>query len=360
MKILDRYITRHVFFGFAAAAALLLPLFTTLDLVGELDDVTPDGYRLSQAIEVVFMTLPRRIVELGPFIALLGGIAALGQLAATRELTVMRATGLSIARIGFTATLAGLALALAWAALDEWVASPLQQNGLELRNEAMSAGAQASNDQGSVWARQDDQIVRVGNLQHKRLPVNIEIFRFDDNRSLVSYIFAESADIQDAGQWRLNNVQIKQWDQGTETTQQLDHMVWHSIFGGARLGDITLPTESLSVRQLYRYITYLKDSGQPSAQYEMAMWQKLGRPILTLAMILFAIPFAFAQPRSPNMGARLALGALVGLMVYVSNQIIVNLGLLLKMNTLITTLGPALVLLAVAIGMVGYMDRGRR
>ena len=41
------------------------------------------------------------------------------------------------------ASLAGLALALSWAALDEWVASPLQQNGLELRNEAIAAGAQA-------------------------------------------------------------------------------------------------------------------------------------------------------------------------------------------------------------------------
>jgi len=47
-------------------------------------------------------------------------------------------------------------------------------------------------------------------------------------------------------------------------------------------------------------------------------------------------------------------------MVYVSNQIIVNLGLLLKINTLITTLGPALVLLAVAIVMVAYLDRGNR
>lgn len=359
MKIVDRYITRHVFYGFAAAAALLLPLFTTLDLVGELDDVTPDGYRLSQAIEVVIMTLPRRVVELGPFIALLGGIAALGQLSATRELTVMRASGLSIARIAFTATQAGLALALAWAALDEWVASPLQQNGLELRTEAMAAGAQASNDQGSVWARQDDQIVRIGSLQHKRLPANIEIFRFAPDLSLISYIFAQTADIQDAGLWRLNNVQVKHWQQGTETAEQLDHLPWQSIFGGARLGDITLPTESLSARQLYRYIKYLKGSGQPSAQYEMAMWQKLGRPILTLSMILSAIPFAFAQPRSPNLGARLALGALVGLLIYVSNQIIVNLGLLLNMNTLITTLGPALVLLAVAIVMVGYLDRGR-
>ena len=43
MKIFSRYIIRNLFLGFAAAAGLLLPLFTTFNLIGELDDVSPDG-----------------------------------------------------------------------------------------------------------------------------------------------------------------------------------------------------------------------------------------------------------------------------------------------------------------------------
>lgn len=72
MNVFSRYLIRHLFLGFAAAAGLLLPLFTTFNLINELDDVSPGGYRWTQAVLVVLMTLPRTLVELSPFIALLG------------------------------------------------------------------------------------------------------------------------------------------------------------------------------------------------------------------------------------------------------------------------------------------------
>ena len=78
MNVFSRYLIRHLFLGFAAAAGLLLPLFTTFNLINELDDVSPGGYRWTQAVLVVLMTLPRTLVELSPFIALLGGIVGLG------------------------------------------------------------------------------------------------------------------------------------------------------------------------------------------------------------------------------------------------------------------------------------------
>ena len=89
----------------------------------------------------------------------------------------------------------------------------------------------------------------------------------------------------------------------------------------------------------------------------MAMWQKLGRPLLTLAMILFAVPFTFAQPRSPGLGGRLAIGAVVGLLIYVSNQIIANLGLLLAGNVMLTTLLPSGALLGIALWLIYRFDR---
>lgn len=53
MNVFSRYLIRHLFLGFAAAAGLLLPLFTTFNLINELDDVSPGGYRWTQAVLVV-------------------------------------------------------------------------------------------------------------------------------------------------------------------------------------------------------------------------------------------------------------------------------------------------------------------
>ena len=126
MKIFSRYLIRNIFIGFAAAAGLLIPLFTTFNLMNELDDVSPGGYHWTQAVVVVLMTLPRSLIDLGPFIALLGGIVGLGQLSKSMELTAIRTTGFSIFRISIVALCAGLMLTVSLGAIDEWIASPLE------------------------------------------------------------------------------------------------------------------------------------------------------------------------------------------------------------------------------------------
>lgn len=93
MNVFSRYLIRHLFLGFAAAAGLLLPLFTTFNLINELDDVSPGGYRWTQAVLVVLMTLPRTLVELSPFIALLGGLLARGSYRKTVSLPPFAARG---------------------------------------------------------------------------------------------------------------------------------------------------------------------------------------------------------------------------------------------------------------------------
>ena len=74
-------------------------------------------------------------------------------------------------------------------------------------------------------------------------------------------------------------------------------------------------------------------------------------------MILLAIPFTFSAPRAPGLGSRLAVGVIVGLLTYVCDQIIVNLGLLYSLNVQLTTLAPPILLLAVALILVYRFDR---
>ncbi|AMB88091.1 LPS export ABC transporter permease LptG [Pseudomonas agarici] len=360
MKIASWYLIRNVLIGFVAAAALLLPLFTTFDLINELDDVTSGGYRWNQALLVVLMTLPRRAVDLSPFIALLGGIVGLGQLATTQELTAMRTAGISIVRIAATTVVAGLILVVMMGALDEWAASPLQQRGVLLRNEALAISGESAGQDGSIWARRGDEVARIGTMSRHNTPLRIEIFRYAPDMSLKSYVFADSANIRPDGTWLLKNAQIKEWKQTDESTSQQEYLVWQSVFSEQRLRELTLPTDSFSIRQLYHYIQFLAGSDQTTAEYEMAMWQKLGRPVLTLAMILFAVPFTFVQQRSPGLGGRLAIGALLGLLIYVSNQIIANLGLLFAGNVMLTTLLPAFVLLGIAMMLIHRFDRVSR
>lgn len=181
MNVFSRYLIRHLFLGFAAAAGLLLPLFTTFNLINELDDVSPGGYRWTQAVLVVLMTLPRTLVELSPFIALLGGIVGLGQLSKNSELTAIRSTGFSIFRIALVALVAGILWTVSLGAIDEWVASPLQQQALQIKSTATALGEDDDITGNMLWARRGNEFVTVKSLNEQGQPVGVEIFHYRDD-----------------------------------------------------------------------------------------------------------------------------------------------------------------------------------
>ncbi|WP_410014608.1 LPS export ABC transporter permease LptG [Sodalis sp. C49] len=352
MNIFSRYLIRNVFIGFLAAAGLLIPLFTTFNFINELDDVSANGYRWTQALVVVLMTLPRCLIDLGPFIALLGGIVGLDQLAKSQELTAMRTAGFSIFSISLVILYSGLMLTVSLGALDEWVASPLQQRALQLKNTAVAQANDTVSSGNALWARRNNEFVTVNTLDKHHQPLGIEIFYYKPDLSLESYIYAKKATIVDGGMWVLHGVNQKKWANGKETVIAQENLQWQSIFNNISLEELTMPGYSFSIKQLRHYIRYLRNTDQPNIEFELALWQKLGRPILILAMILLSIPFTFSIPRAPGLGSRLAVGVIVGLLTYISYQIIVSLGLLFSLNVQLTTLTPPMLLLIIALILV--------
>jgi lipopolysaccharide export system permease protein len=108
MKIIDRYIASSYFKGMVPVMVLLLALFSFLALAEELEEVGNGTFRQIDAFLVVLYTSPRRMVDLMPVTALLGGLMGLGAMANHQELMAARAAGLSKARMAnpvFKATL---------------------------------------------------------------------------------------------------------------------------------------------------------------------------------------------------------------------------------------------------------------
>lgn len=287
----------------------------------------------------------------------IGGIVGLGQLSKNSELTAIRSTGFSIFRIALVALVAGILWTVSLGAIDEWVASPLQQQALQIKSTATALGEDNDIIGNMLWARRGNEFVTVKSLNEQGQPVGVEIFHYRDDLSLESYIYARSATIEDDKTWILHGVNYKKWLNGKETLETLDNLAWQSAFTSMNLEELSMPGNTFSVRQLNHYIHYLQDTGQPSSEYHLALWEKLGQPILTLAMILLAVPFTFSVPRSPGMGSRLAVGVIVGLLTWISYQIMVNLGLLFALSAPVTALGLPVAFVLVALSLVYWYDR---
>lgn len=96
MTIINRYLTLQVLIGLVVATAVILPAFSFLDLLEQLGKVGTGTYRVQDALLDTSFLLPRRFIQLAPFIALLGTVFALGRLAVNLELTALRVAGLSL------------------------------------------------------------------------------------------------------------------------------------------------------------------------------------------------------------------------------------------------------------------------
>ena len=345
MILMDRYLMRQILIGMCIAGAVLVPLFSFLDLLEELEDVGEGSYALGDAFRFVVLMIPRRLIQLAPFIALLGNVIALGRLAVTLELTAMRAAGLSIMHIARASLSLGLGMIAMLVVLEQFVAPAFQQRALIQRSAALAQSAELGEGLG-IWTRDSSRVLRIGNMGPKGEPHDIEIMTFDSHGRLQEHLRSPQADIHAGDQWSLKSVTRKRIEGERVITERMDSLAWSPFLSPDQIATLSRPPESLSPTQLYELVGYLRATGQEFAAYELALWRKLGGALTLLAMLALSVPFAFGSLRS-GLGQRLVLAAVTGVGVYLLDQIASNAGLLLNLEPAWVALGPG-VLLALA------------
>jgi len=352
MKILDRYIRLHVAGGYLLIMLILITLFTFLDFVEQLDDIGKGDYQLGDVCVFVLLMAPRRLLDLVPATALLGGALALGNLAGSHQLVAMRAAGVSVAQIGWAVMKTGLVLIAAVVVLTEFVVPPLQQMAYERQLMTMGRIRALRTDQG-FWSRDGMRFINIRQIRHGRIPTNINIYEFDEKGRLLHLIHADSADIAQHDNWVLNGVWRKTLDGQNITTVRLPSETWRPFLSDAQMQALEYPADSLAPTDLYQYIHYLQASGQDTQPYELQLWQKLVLPFTTGAMVLLSIPFVFSLPRLSHAGQRIFVGAIIGILLYFLNQVVANLGLLLDLSAPVMVLSPVVLIL----GFTGWLFR---
>ncbi len=344
--IIYRYIAFQVLIGLIIATAILLPLFSFFDLLEQLDDVGKGTYRVEDAFLYTALLLPRRFIQIAPFVALLGTVAALGKLAVHSELIALRVAGISPTRISWAPLGIGLLLLFFIAALEQFVAPQLQQKAISHRAVALEQSAELGRGLG-IWTRNEQNILRIGEMLHAKKAADIEILHLDKDGFLLTHTQAQYADIIENDLWRLSDVIVRTFTDNQILSTTASSVSWQSFLNPEDISTLTKPPESLSPIELFRHVDFLRNTGQEADSYALALWRKAGGALMTIAMLLLSIPFIFGSIRS-GLGNKLVFAAMIGIAVYLLDQIIANVGLLLHINPAFTALLPGSFLILIA------------
>jgi len=344
--IIYRYIAYQVLTGFIISTAVLLPLFSFFDLLDQLDDVGRGTYRAKDAFLYTAMLLPRRFIQIAPFVALLGTVIALGKLAVNSELIALRVAGVSPLRISLAPLGVGILLVLSVAIIEQFVAPQLQQKAITYRAIALEQSAELGKNLG-IWTRNEQNILRIGHMLHAKRAADIEILHLNKEGFLLTHTQAQYADIIDNDIWELSNVIIRTFKDDQILATHASSLSWPSFLNPEDISTLTKPPESLSPLELVRHVEFLRSTGQDADAYALALWRKVGSALMTIAMLLLSIPFVFGSIRT-GLGNKLVFAALIGITVYLLDQIIANAGLILRLNPAFIALVPGLTMIILA------------
>ena len=358
--IIDRYIARAVIQGALLAMLILLAVFAFIDFVGQLDDVGQGDYTLRAAFLYVLLMLPQRLYELSPSILLLGGMISLGAMAASSELIVMRAAGISPWRMTRSVLQAGLLFAISVALLGEYAVPAATLAAKTLRAEAIEKKLIVGGGS-DIWARDGNRYVNVGKgLPDHRLR-QIRFYELDDKRRLRALITAEQARYVD-GHWVVTGIHTTdlqtdaagspQTTVRTEARRIMPRLILLELFSV-----LELEATDMSASELYVYSRYLENNRLDAGEYRLAFWIKVLTPLTCLAMLLAAMPLVLSiTPRSGGVGQRIVFAVLIGIVFFVVSRTSNYLGLASGLPPFLSASLP--LFLVVALG-VYFLQRLR-
>ncbi len=242
----------------------------------------------------------------------------LGQLAATSELTALRAVGLSRRRLGLSVA-GSIAVVTALMVVNGETLGPWGQR----QADALKASSR-SNDlivarYSGLWAREGNIFLNAQGGEERDDGED----RWLELRDVRLYEFAPTA-ASSRWRWRvspstapaagcLRDVTRTYFDQRSVSQTEVGEERWDSQLDATALGaDIDRP-RYLSATELRAAIAYRERNGLDASEFQEHYWGRWFYPFNVLALCLAAIPFAFGTLRSGGMGTRLFLGIVFSL-----------------------------------------------
>ncbi|HEU0276644.1 MAG TPA: LPS export ABC transporter permease LptG [Rhodanobacteraceae bacterium] len=353
VKRADVLIATSVLGGLLLTWLVLTGLDTFMEFAKQIGAIGHNGYSLGTAVAYILLTVPRRAYQWFVFAALIGSLIGIGALAATGELTALRAAGMSKLRISLSVTALVAVLMVGVFVLGETAAPAGEQRAQQIQLQRNSGQLRMRQGSG-LWARDGSTIINakaaLAHLVHGRPEVelaDVRIFGFDDGGTLTSFRWAKLA-TQQGKAWQLQDVRDTEVSPTAIRSTTHKRQPWSTSLDPEVLEASVVHPEYLSLRDLSRNIDYLRANRQNPTVYTTAWWTRVFYPVNTLLLVLCALPFAFGTLRSGGLGKRLFLGVLVAIAWYFIQRAIISTGTVFGLPPFLVNLIPALGLVVIA------------
>ena len=353
MTILDRYVFTLVASAIFAVLLALLVIDSLAELVSEMGDTQAD-YRMLQVLFYILLKLPGALSEYAGYSALIGVLIGLGLLSNSGELTLIRASGFSLARIGWMVMQPALLLIILSSLLAEFIAPTLQQTAETQRSILRDDHSQGFEESG-LWMFDQGTFLHVDAvypggrlLGLSRYKIDIESARLEARESEETLFNQQGSSwVENQHQW--TDVDPSNVESGMDSTS-----IWQTELRPELLNMSVLGAEQMSVRDLSQYTDYLGEDQQRAREYKVQFWKKLLAPLSIASLVFIGMSFVLGSNRQVAVGERIFVGVVVGTVFQLLQDIFGPASVVWGFSAFLAVMVPILVTLLVAVILLRF------
>lgn len=342
MPLLYLYLLRLFLGGFLQIVGLFIGFYFLIDGVESIRRFSQKvSFNWGDTLLMMACRLPAFITMLLPPLTLLAVLMVLARLSRQNEITVMRASGVSLKRILIPFLLGGVIIAAVQFIFQDKIVPHTNKVAQNLEDFLLGHVAAPRMEVDNLWLKSDQQLIHVHQiLPDEQVLLDVMVFQFDVEHRLRRRLKASRAQMRQ-GKWVLFQGMIYSYGEHV-AVEAFSQRAWDVTLKPEQLNRTSVDPNFLSFEQIYRLAERTEREGYDATRLRVLLYGKLTQPVTTLAAILLAFPFSLRLPRRGGVTRSLLLGLLIGFLMFVVTGLSKALGMGGRLPPLLSAWAPVL------------------
>lgn len=327
MRIVSRYIASTYLKVLALCAASFAAIYLTVDFLEKIARFTRSGGSALSITLFFLWKIPEILSQILPLAVLMATLLTLGLLARNSEITAMRGSGMSLARI--TAPILGVALAMSFLALagGEFIV-PRTYDKMKYVEDVLIAKKNPSAffRQSNIWYRENALILQAKLYDPASVSLRgVTLWMTGPGMGPDQRIEA-AAGVFRNDRWLLKDVVVRVLEGGGVRTMNVAELPVALQLKTADLKVLEKYADNMGFLDLRRYCRKLERGGYDVTRYRTQMHSRLSIPFASLIMAFLGIPFALRSGRTSGIAVGVGLSLGIGFGFYIVNALLLSFG----------------------------------
>lgn len=330
MKILHRYILVQLVRNLLLSLVGFTLLFLIFDFFDRIDNIVAENASVLTGVQYFLFKIPLTVTLMLPVAMLVATMLTIGLLSKNSEITAMRASGTAVMWLARPVLAVGIGASILALFLNEAVVPYTTRRVKEIYNiDIRQKDKRGGYSQSDIWWRSKNSFYSVGMFDSRtNQMLDFSEFKLGDDFTIERRIDAEKTSwLNPTLGWSMRGVTDYRFNETAAPEIARYPVLPLPIRDRPEdFYDVKTEPQTMSYRQLRRFIKQQARNGIPITGYLADLHGKIAFPFISFIITLIALPFALKPARSGSLAASFVAGLVIGFSYYAVDSFSIAMG----------------------------------